>query len=117
MGSDERAAYTSGVRIDIVRVGAHIIAGIFAGLATVTCTSLIASGDPTQGTTYTLIAVTALEMGGANLAGGAAALSARCSVRSTFISLPSFSRLSASARCRTLSLIYRTALCSLFRCF
>jgi ribose transport system permease protein len=70
MGSDERAAYTSGVRINIVRVGAHVIAGIFAGLAALTYTSLIASGDPTQGTTYTLIAVTALVLGGANLAGG-----------------------------------------------
>ena len=70
MGSDERAAYTSGVRINVVRVGAHIIAGIFAGLAALTYTSLIASGDPTQGTTYTLIAVTALVLGGANLAGG-----------------------------------------------
>ena len=70
MGSDERAAYTSGVRINIVRIGAHVIAGIFAGLAALTYTSLIASGDPTQGTTYTLIAVTALVLGGANLAGG-----------------------------------------------
>lgn len=70
MGSDERAAFASGVRIGIVRVGAHVIAGIFAGLAALTFTSLIASGDPTQGTTYTLIAVTALVLGGANLAGG-----------------------------------------------
>jgi ribose transport system permease protein len=70
MGSDERAAFASGVRISIVRVGAHVIAGIFAGLAALTFTSLIASGDPTQGTTYTLIAVTALVLGGASLAGG-----------------------------------------------
>ncbi|MET1026712.1 MAG: ABC transporter permease [Dongiaceae bacterium] len=70
MGSDERAAYTSGVRINIVRLGAHLIAGLFAGLAALTFTSLISSGDPTQGTTYTLIAVTALVLGGASLAGG-----------------------------------------------
>ncbi|HMB75993.1 MAG TPA: ABC transporter permease [Kiloniellaceae bacterium] len=70
MGSDERAAFTSGVRINIVRLGAHAIAGLFAGLAALTYTSLISSGDPTQGTTYTLIAVTALVLGGASLAGG-----------------------------------------------
>ena len=70
MGSDERAAYTSGVRINIVRLGAHCIAGIFSGLAALTFTSLIGSGDPTQGTTYTLIAVTALVLGGTSLAGG-----------------------------------------------
>ncbi len=70
MGSDERAAYTSGVRITIVRLGAHVIAGIFAGLAALTYTALISSGDPTQGTTYTLIATTALVLGGTSLAGG-----------------------------------------------
>lgn len=70
MGSDERAAYVSGVHINVVRLGAHAIGGIYAGLAAITYTSLISSGDPTQGTTYTLIAVTALVLGGANLAGG-----------------------------------------------
>ena len=70
MGSDERAAYTSGVKIDIVRLGAHCIAGVFAGLAAICFTSLISSGDPTQGTTYTLMAVTALVLGGASLSGG-----------------------------------------------
>lgn len=72
MGSDERAAYTSGVQIFVVRIGAHLISGAFAGLAAICFTALIASGDPSQGTTYTLIAVTALVLGGASLAGGRA---------------------------------------------
>ena len=72
VGSDERAAYTSGVRIGIVRLGAHVIAGLFAGLASLAFTALINSGDPTQGTTYTLISVTALVLGGTSLAGGRA---------------------------------------------
>ena len=70
MGSDERAAYTSGVRITIVRLGAHCISGVFSALAALTYTALIGSGDPTQGTTYTLISVTALVLGGTSLAGG-----------------------------------------------
>jgi ribose transport system permease protein len=70
MGSDERAAYTSGVPINWVRLGAHAIGGIYAGLAAIAFTALISSGDPSQGTTYTLMAVTALVLGGANLAGG-----------------------------------------------
>jgi ribose transport system permease protein len=70
MGSDERAAYTSGVRITVVRLGAHIISGVFAGLSAICFTALIGSGDPNQGTRYTLVAVTALVLGGANLAGG-----------------------------------------------
>ncbi len=70
MGADERAAYTSGVRIFIVRIGAHCISGVFIGLAALCYTALIGSGDPTQGATYTLISVTALVLGGASLAGG-----------------------------------------------
>ena len=74
MGSDERAAYTSGVRITMVRIGAHVICGLFAGCSALCFTALIGSGDPNQGTTYTLIAVTALVLGGANLAGGRASI-------------------------------------------
>lgn len=74
MGSDERAAYTSGVRITVVRLGAHVISGLFAGLASLAFTALISSGDPTQGTTYTLISVTALVLGGTSLAGGRATI-------------------------------------------
>lgn len=70
MGSDERAAYSSGVNVNIVRLGAHCIGGVFAGLAAICFTALISSGDPTQGTTFTLMAVTALVLGGANLSGG-----------------------------------------------
>ncbi len=70
MGYDERAAYTSGVRINVVRFGAHVIAGIFVGLGAICYTALIASGDPTQGTTMTLTSVTALVLGGVSLAGG-----------------------------------------------
>lgn len=70
MGYDERAAYTSGVRIYAVRAGAHVIAGLFEGLGGLCYTALISSGDPTQGTTLTLTSVTALVLGGVSLAGG-----------------------------------------------
>ncbi len=70
MGYDERAAYTSGVRIYLVRIGAHVISGLYAGLAAICYTALISSGDPTQGTTMTLTAVTALVLGGVSLSGG-----------------------------------------------
>lgn len=69
-GADERMAYTSGVATEKVRLGAHMLGGVYAGLAAVCYTGLIASGDPTQGANYTLQAVTALVLGGASLAGG-----------------------------------------------
>ncbi len=72
MGYDERAAYTSGVRIGLARTGAHVIAGLFIGLAAICHTALISSGDPTQSqaTTMSLTAVTAVVLGGVSLAGG-----------------------------------------------
>lgn len=70
VGSDERMAYTSGVRVDFVRIVAYALGGVFAGFAALSYTALISSGDPTQGSTYTLQAVTALVLGGASLAGG-----------------------------------------------
>jgi ribose transport system permease protein len=70
MGYDERAAFTSGVRGNVVRVGAHVISGMFVALAAICYTALIASGDPTQGTTLSLTAVTAVVLGGVSLAGG-----------------------------------------------
>lgn len=69
-GADERTAFTSGVRTDIVRLGAHVASGVFAGLGALVYTAMIGSGDPTQGSTYTLSAVTALVLGGTSLAGG-----------------------------------------------
>lgn len=69
-GADERTAYASGVPIVRARVAAHVIGGFFAGLAGLAYTALIGSADPTQGSTYTLMAVTALVLGGVSLAGG-----------------------------------------------
>lgn len=70
LGADERTAYTNGVNINAVRFSAHLTAGVFAGLAAVCLTGLIGSGDPTQGNTLTLQAITALVLGGTSLAGG-----------------------------------------------
>jgi len=70
MGYDERAAWTSGVKTDIVRIGAHLIAGVYVALGALCYTALISSGDPTQGQNMTLTAVTALVLGGVALSGG-----------------------------------------------
>jgi ribose transport system permease protein len=72
MGANDRTAFVSGVPLIPARVGAHIIAGLFAGVASVMFTGLIGSADPTAGASYTLSAVTALVIGGASLAGGRA---------------------------------------------
>ena len=117
MGSDERAAYTSGVRIGVVRIGAHVVSGLFAGLASLAFTALISSGDPSQGTTYTLISVTALVLGGTSLAGGRATVFGSLLGRAQ--SVPDRLRAvdaSTSARCRASSPISATASSSSCRC-
>lgn len=75
MGADEKTAYTSGVDIIKARIAAHLVAGVFAGLAALCLTGLIGSGDPTQGNTLTLQAITALVLGGTSLAGGKGGIS------------------------------------------
>jgi ribose transport system permease protein len=69
-GADERMAFASGVNTVGARFGAHIVAGIFTAVAALSYTALIGSGDPNQGSTYTLSAITAVVLGGTSLAGG-----------------------------------------------
>jgi ribose transport system permease protein len=70
MGANERTAFASGVPLVRTRVGAHVIAGLYAGLGGLLYTAFIASGDPTFGGQYTLTVVTALLLGGTSVAGG-----------------------------------------------
>lgn len=72
MGGNNRTAFVSGARLFPTLIGAHVIAGVFAGIAAVMYTGLISSADPTAGISFTLSAVTALVLGGASLAGGRA---------------------------------------------
>ncbi|MCU1477069.1 MAG: hypothetical protein JWQ64_1762 [Subtercola sp.] len=70
VGSDDRAAYTAGVDVRLVRFAAYTLGGLFAGLAGIALTVLINSGDPTAGRQYTLMAIVAVALGGNALAGG-----------------------------------------------
>ena len=58
------------LKINWVRIVAHLISGVFAALSAICFTALVGSGDPIQGTKYTLLGVTALVLGGASLVGG-----------------------------------------------
>jgi ribose transport system permease protein len=69
-GANERMAFANGVNTVAARFGAHIVAGVFTAAAALAYTALIGSGDPTQGNTYTLSAISALVLGGTSLSGG-----------------------------------------------
>ncbi|WP_134680547.1 ABC transporter permease [Paracoccus ravus] len=70
VGSDDRAAYTAGVNVSLVRFLAYVLTGLLAGAAGMMLTALIGSADPKVGANYTLIAIAAVALGGVSLAGG-----------------------------------------------
>ncbi|QKV20640.1 ABC transporter permease [Oricola thermophila] len=69
-GSDDRAAYTAGVNVSLIRFLAYVLGGLFAGLAALSLSALIGSADPNIGANYTLLAISSAALGGVSLAGG-----------------------------------------------
>ncbi len=70
VGGDDRAAYTSGINVTVIRILAYMLTGVFAAIAGLSLSALLGSADPTVGPTYTLNAVAAIALGGVSLAGG-----------------------------------------------
>ena len=70
VGSDDRAAYTAGVPVGMVRFLSYVITGLFAGMAGLMLTALIGSADPNVGPSFTLLAISAVALGGVGLGGG-----------------------------------------------
>jgi ribose transport system permease protein len=70
VGSDDRAAYTAGVPVALVRFLSYCLSGVFAGTAGLMLTALIGSADPNVGASFTLLSISAVALGGVSLAGG-----------------------------------------------
>lgn len=70
VGSDDRAAYTAGIPVTAVRWLSYVLAGLIASVGGLCLTGLIGSADPNIAGTYTLLAVSAVALGGVSLAGG-----------------------------------------------
>ena len=70
VGSDDRAAYTAGVPVALVRFLSYCLSGVFAGTAGLMLTALIGSADPNVGASFTLLAISAVALGGVSLGGG-----------------------------------------------
>jgi len=73
VGSNEQAAYMSGVKIDRAKLSAYTLGGLFAGFAGLYFAIQTGSGnaDPIQAGTYTLNSIAAVVIGGTSLFGGA----------------------------------------------
>lgn len=70
IGSNERAARLSGIRVDLVRVVAYVVTAALAALAGVLLASRLMSGTPTAGNGLELQVLAAAVIGGASLRGG-----------------------------------------------
>jgi ribose transport system permease protein len=82
-GSDDRAAFTAGIPVTMVRFLSYGVAGLFGAVGGLSLTGLIGSADPNVAASMTLLAISAVALGGVSLAGGigglaAAALGALC---------------------------------------
>jgi len=69
-GSNEEAAYISGVPVGRIRVLAYVFCGLTAAMAGLFLAARIGSGDPQAGATFTLASITAVVVGGTSVFGG-----------------------------------------------
>jgi ribose transport system permease protein len=70
IGSDEEAAFLSGVPTTATKIAAYSLCGLFAMGAAVLYTMETSSGDPTSGDSFILASVAAVVIGGTSLFGG-----------------------------------------------
>ena len=69
-GSDQIAAFRSGVNVELARLSAYIIGGLFSAIGGVGLTMTTGIGSPRAGVLYTLSGLAAVVIGGVSLTGG-----------------------------------------------
>ncbi|GGL94829.1 ABC transporter permease [Nakamurella endophytica] len=70
VGGDDRAAYTAGINVPLVRTVAFALAGMLSAVAGLLLTGTIQSGDATVGPIFTVTSLAAVALGGLSLQGG-----------------------------------------------
>jgi ribose transport system permease protein len=70
VGSNDATAFSSGVKVNTVRVASYALGGLFAGFGGLALSGLVNSADASNATEYTLVAMAAIVLGGTSLAGG-----------------------------------------------
>ncbi len=70
IGNDERAARANGVPVNLAKIGAYTVGGLFSGAAGLYLAAVATSGDATSGTPLTLTSIAAVVLGGVSLFGG-----------------------------------------------
>lgn len=71
-GGNADAADVSGIRVNRVKIGAHVISGMLYGVAAIVLTGRTGLANATSGDGYTMDAIAAVVIGGTNMKGGRA---------------------------------------------
>ena len=69
-GDSDVSAYGSGVNVTAVRVLAYSLGGLFAGIGGIALSALLQSSETSLATTYALLGLAAVVLGGTSLLGG-----------------------------------------------
>lgn len=70
VGSNDATAFASGIDVGVVRVAAFALGGLFAAVGGLALTALVSSADAGTASSYTLIGIAAVALGGTSLWGG-----------------------------------------------
>lgn len=70
VGSNDATAFSAGVNVALVRVIAYALGGLFAAAGSIALIALTSSANPSLSSTYTLLAIAAVALGGTSLWGG-----------------------------------------------
>jgi ribose transport system permease protein len=70
VGGDDRAAYTAGIPVKVIRSSAYAFGGLLAAVAGLVVAGMLGGGDATVGPPYTITSIAAVALGGILLAGG-----------------------------------------------
>jgi len=70
VGGDDRAAFSSGLNVTLIRTLAYTLGGFLAALAGISITAFVGAGNTAVGANFTLIAIASVALGGTSLAGG-----------------------------------------------
>jgi ribose/xylose/arabinose/galactoside ABC-type transport system permease subunit/ABC-type multidrug transport system ATPase subunit len=75
IGSDRIAAFRSGVNVELTRINAYAIGGLFSAIGGIGLTMTTGIGSPHAGVLYTLSGLAAVVIGGVSLTGGRGGIS------------------------------------------
>lgn len=70
VGGEARAAYTAGVKVGAVKVGAYLASGVLSAVTGLSFLAVLGSADATATEPYTLISFAGAALGGVTLLGG-----------------------------------------------